>query len=648
MSADKIKKVKERIGNTNEISDEERVEIIRESSKMIGRSVFFSVIIMIISFAPILFLTGQEFKMFSPLVLTKTFSLIGAAILAITVAPMLTRTFMKGKLIPESRNPVSNLFITLYKPVARFCLNWRKTVLAACLALVIGSIPLVTNLGSEFMPPLDEGSLLFMPVTLPDVSNSEAKRIMQLQDKIIKSFPEVENVLGKAGRANTATDNSPISMIETMVILKPKNQWRKDMTKAKLITEMNEKVQIPGVSVGWTMPIINRINMLSTGIRTDVGIKIYGKNLDSIYNLSRQVENTIKGIEGLADLYVEQLTGGKYLDIKIRRRDIARYGLNVDDVNMVIESALGGMILTTTVEGRERFNVNLRLAQEYRNDIDEIERIPIQTMNYGVVPLTAVADVKITEGPPMISSENAMLRGTVLFNVRGRDMGSVVKDAKARIDETFKKLPQGYYIEWSGQYENQVRANQRLSIIIPIVLMIIAFILFITFHSYKAVLMVFVSIPVALIGGVYSLYFYNVNFSVAVAVGFIALFGVAVSTGVLMISYLNDTVKKLVQEKGNNPQAISLPALKEAILFGATQRVRPLLMTVLANILGLIPVLVSTGTGSDVMKPITIPFVFGLISATLFVLIVLPVIFNLVKEWELKKRGKLEIMEISE
>ncbi|HRN48011.1 efflux RND transporter permease subunit [Agriterribacter sp.] len=648
MSAEQIIKVKERIGNTNEISDEERVEIIKESSKMIGRSVFFSVIIMIISFAPILFLTGQEFKMFSPLVLTKTFSLIGAAILAITVAPMLTRTFMKGKLIPESRNPVSNLFVTLYKPVARFCLDWRKTVLAACLALVIGSIPLVTNLGSEFMPPLDEGSLLFMPVTLPDVSNSEAKRIMQLQDKIIKSFPEVENVLGKAGRANTATDNSPISMIETMVILKPKNQWRKNMTKAKLITEMNEKVQIPGVSVGWTMPIINRINMLSTGIRTDVGIKIYGKNLDSIYNLSRQVENTIQGIEGLADLYVEQLTGGKYLDIKIRRRDIARYGLNVDDVNMVIESALGGMILTTTVEGRERFNVNLRLAQEYRNDIDEIERIPIQTMNYGVVPLSAVANVKITEGPPMISSENAMLRGTVLFNVRGRDMGSVVKDAKERIDETFKKLPQGYYIEWSGQYENQVRANQRLSIIIPIVLLIIAFILFITFHSYKAVLMVFVSIPVALIGGVYSLYYYNVNFSVAVAVGFIALFGVAVSTGVLMISYLNDTVKKLVQEKGNNPQAISFPVLKEAILFGATQRVRPLLMTVLANILGLIPVLVSTGTGSDVMKPITIPFVFGLISATLFVLIVLPVIFNLVKEWELKRSGKLEIMQISE
>ncbi|MEJ5962988.1 efflux RND transporter permease subunit [Pedobacter immunditicola] len=648
MSLDKPKKEIERIGNTDEISEEERVKIIKESSKMIGRSVFFSVLIMIISFAPILFLTGQEKKMFSPLVLTKTFSLIGAAILAITVAPMLTRTFMKGKLIPESRNPVSNFFVTLYKPVARFCLNWRKTVLAACLALLIGSIPLVTNLGTEFMPPLDEGSLLLMPVTLPDVSNSEAKRILQLQDKIIKGFPEVENVLGKAGRANTATDNSPISMIETMIILKPKKLWRKGLTKEKLIAEMNEKIQIPGVVIGWTQPIINRINMLSTGIRTDVGIKVYGKNLDSIYKIGRQLENTIKGIEGLEDLYVEQLTGGKYLDIKIRRRDIARYKLNVDDVNMVIESALGGMVLTTTVEGRERFNVNLRLAQEYRNDIDEIKRIPVQTMNYGVVPLSAVADIKVTEGPPMINSENAMLRGTVLFNVRGRDMGSVVNEAKKRVDEAFKKLPQGYYVEWSGQYENQVRANQRLSIIIPIVLLIIAFILFITFNSYKAVLMVFVSVPVALIGGVYSLYFYNVNFSVAVAVGFIALFGVAVSTGVLMISYMNDTVKKLAEEHGNNSKTISPSMLKEAILFGATQRVRPLLMTVLANILGLIPVLASTGTGSDVMKPITIPFVFGLITATLFVLIVLPVIYNLIREWELKKHGKMEVLEIGE
>lgn len=640
--------MRERIGHTREIPESERVSIIEDSSRTVGRSVFFSVLIMIISFAPILFLTGQERKLFAPLVLTKTFSLMGAAILAITVAPMLTRTFMKCKLVPESRNPVSNFFVTIYRPVARICLRFRLAVLAACFVLIAGSIPLVLNLGTEFMPPLDEGSLLLMPVTLPDVSNSEAKRITQLQDKIIKGFPEVDNVLGKAGRAYTATDNAPISMIETIIVLKPKSQWRKGMTKEKLIQEMNEKVQIPGVVVGWTQPIINRINMLSTGIRTDVGVKIYGNNLDTIYDISRKVENSLKGISGLTDLYVEQLTGGKYLDIKIRRPDAARYGLNIDDVNMLIESALGGMVLTNTVEGRQRFNVNLRLAQDYRNDLDEIKRLPIQTMKYGVLPLSSVADIKVSEGPPMINSENAMLRGTVLFNIRGRDMGSVVKDARQKIEETFKQLPQGYYIDWSGQYENQVRAQQRLKIIIPIVLMVIAFILYITFHSFKSVAVVYISVPVALMGGVYSLYYYHVNFSVAVAVGFIALFGVAVETGVLMIAYMNDTVRKLVAEKGNGPQNISLPDLKTAILFGATQRVRPLLMTVLANIIGLIPVLASTGTGSDVMKPIAIPFVFGLVTSTLFVLIVLPVIFNLLKEWELKKRGQLVVLEVHE
>ena len=648
MAKEKEIKVKQRIGHTREISEAERIAIIEDSSRTVGRSVFFSVIIMIISFAPILFLTGQERKLFSPLVLTKTFSLIGAAILAITVAPMLTRTFMKCRLVPESRNPVSNFFITLYKPVARWCLLWRKTVLAICLALIVGSVPLVINLGTEFMPPLDEGSLLLMPVTLPDVSNSEAKRIMQLQDKIIKGIPEVDNVLGKAGRAYTATDNAPISMIETIIVLKPKKEWRKGMTKDKLIKEMNEKVQIPGVVAGWTQPIINRINMLSTGIRTDVGVKIYGNNLDSIYAIGRKVEGALKGIPGLEDLYVEQLTGGKYLDIKIRRPDAARYGLNIDDVNMVIESALGGMLLTTTVEGRERFSVNLRLAQEYRNDIDEIRRIPIQTMRYGVIPLSSVADVKVTEGPPMINSENAMLRGTVLFNVRGRDMGGVVNEAKKRIEETFKQLPQGYYIDWSGQYENQVRAQQRLKIIIPIVMLVIAFILYITFHSFKAVAIVFISIPVALMGGVYSLYYYHVNFSVAVAVGFIALFGVAVETGVLMIAYLNDSIRKLVQARGNGPQNISDNDLRATFLSGATQRVRPLLMTVLANVIGLIPVLASTGTGSDVMKPIAIPFVFGLITSTLFVLIVLPVIYHLMKEWELKKHGRLAVLAMEE
>ena len=636
--------MKDRIANTNELSDEERIKIVEKATTSLGRSVFFSVIIMIVSFSPILFLTGQENKLFSPLVLTKTFSLLGAAILAITVSPMLVRSLVKGKLIPESRNPVSNFFVRLYKPVLGFCMNWKKTILISCAVAVFASFPLIINIGTEFMPPLDEGSLLLMPVTLPDVSNSEAKRILQVQDKIIKSFPEVENVLGKAGRAYTATDNAPISMIETIIVLKQKSQWREGMTKEKLIAEMNEKVQIPGVTIGWTQPIINRINMLSTGIRTDVGVKIYGQNLDSIYDISLRVEKALKGVDGLADLYVEQLTGGKYLTIKINRKEIARYGLSVDDVNMLVESALGGMILTTTVEGRQRFNVSIRLAQDFRNDLSEIKRIPVQTSQYGPVPLSALADISVKEGPPMINSENALLRGTVLFNVRGRDMGSVVNDAKKKIDEEFKKLPKGYFIEWSGQYENQVRAQNRLKIIIPIVLLVIAFILYFTFRSAKEVLIVFISVPVALVGGVYSLYFYHVNFSVAVAVGFIALFGVAVEVGVIMITYLNNSIGELVKNNSN----INSDDIRTAIFNGATPRVRPILMTNLANILGLIPVLASTGVGSDVMKPIAIPFVFGLITAIFFVLIILPLIYEIVKERELKKFGKLNILDTKE
>jgi len=638
----------ERIAHTREIPEEERIKITEQSSRTVGRAVFFSVLIMIISFSPILFLTGQEKKLFTPLVLTKTFSLLGAALLAITVSPMLIRMFVKGKLIPESRNPVSNFFVKIYTPIIRLCLNWKKTVVAVCLLLVGGSVPFLLRLGTEFMPPLDEGSLLLMPTTLPDVSNTEAKRILQVQDKILMTIPEVENVLGKAGRAYTATDNAPMSMIETIVLLKPKSQWREGMTKEKLIAEMDEKVRIPGVVNQWTQPIINRINMLSTGIRTDVGVKVLGQNLDTIYNIALEIEKALKGTEGLADLNVEQITGGKYLDITIKREEIARYGLSIDDVNMLIETALGGMTLTNTVEGRQRFNISLRLAQDFRNDLSEIKRVPVQTQQYGAIPLLSIADIEIIEGPAMINSENAMLRGTVLFNVRGRDMGSVVKDAKKRIEDLFKKLPKGYHIQWSGQYENQVRAQQRLSVIIPVVLVLIGFILYFTFHSWREVGIVFISIPVALVGGVYSLYAYDVNFSVAVAVGFIALFGVAVETGVLMIAYLNHSLAVLIQQKGSAKESLSAADIKEAIFHGAVLRVRPLLMTVLANVLGLIPILASTGTGSDVMKPITIPFVFGLISSTIFVLVALPVIYDLVKEWELRKRGRLEVLDIKE
>lgn len=637
---------KQRIGNTKELTEEERVKIIERSSRTVGRAVFFSILITLISFSPILFLEGQEKKLFSPLVWTKTFTMIGSAIVALFIVPMLLRSMLKGKLIPESRNPVANFFIKIYSPILRLCQRWKKTVIAISVLLVLGSIPFVIRLGSEFMPPLDEGSLLFMPVTLPDVSNNEAKRILQIQDKIISSFPEVENVLGKAGRAYTATDNAPMSMIESIIILKPKSEWREGMTTEKLIMELNEKVQIPGVTNGWTQPIINRINMLSTGVRTDIGVKVFGQNLDTIYNLSRQIEKSLKGIDGLADLYVEQLTGGKYLDIEINREEIARYNLSVEEVNMIIEMALGGMSLANTVEGRERFSISMRLAQDFRSDIEEIKRTPIQTSNYGVVPLSAVANIEISEGPPMINSENAMLRGTVLFNIRGRDMGSVVKEAKKKIDEEFKNLPKGYYINWSGNYENKVRAESRLKIIIPITLLIIAFVLYYTFHSAKEMLIVLSSIPIALIGGVYSMYFFNVNFSVAVAVGFIALFGIAVETGILMLVYLNEAIRDKVEDKKSDK--LTQNEVQNAVFSGAVMRVRPKLMTVMADMIGLLPIILATGVGSDVMKPITIPFVFGLITSTLYVLIVLPIVYQMVKEREIRKNGKVEFIEIKD
>jgi Cu(I)/Ag(I) efflux system membrane protein CusA/SilA len=518
-------------------------------------------------------------------------------------------------------------------------------VIASIIILAIASIPVVMNTGTEFMPPLDEGSLLMMPVTLPDVSNSEAKRILQVQDKILKSIPEVENVLGKAGRAYTATDNAPMSMIETIVLLKPKSEWRDGMTKDSLIAEMDEKVRIPGVVVGWTQPIINRINMLSTGIRTDVGVKVFGQNLDTIFDLSEKIEKSLRGIDGLADLYLEQLTGGKYLKIKIDRDAIARYGINVEDVNMVIESALGGMNLTNTVEGRQRFTISVRLAQDFRNDISEIKRTPVQTSTYGNIPLSSVADISVSEGPPMINSENAMLRGTILFNVRGRDMGSVVKEAKTKIEKEFQKLPKGYFIQWSGQYENQVRAQKRLSIIIPIVLIIMMIVLYTTFRSFREVVIIFSGIPIAFIGGILSLHFYKVNFSVAVAVGFISLLGVAVETGVLILFYMNNELGKLNENAVSENSGITPSRIEEAVFKGSALRIRPILMTVIVDLLGMIPVLYASGAGSDVMRPIALPFVFGLLFSTLYSLIMIPCVFALVKEYEFKKKGKLTFIK---
>jgi Cu(I)/Ag(I) efflux system membrane protein CusA/SilA len=435
-------------------------------------------------------------------------------------------------------------------------------------------------------------------------------------------------------------------MIETIILLKPKSEWRKGKTKNDIVNELNAKLQIPGVVNGWTQPIINRINMLSTGIRTDVGLKVYGQNLDSINAFSQMLKKELEGIEGVKDLYVEPITGGKYLDIVIKKEEIGRYGLTTDDVNMIIESALGGMTLTTTIEGRQRFSVNARFAQEYRNSIDKIKRTPIQTMSYGTIPLSAVADLKLSEGPPMINSENAMLRGTVLFNVRDRDLGSTVEEARQKLDKKISKLPKGYFIEWSGQYENLIRAEKTLLIIIPVVLLIIFFALYLAFHSLREAFMSLLTVPFALIGGAYMIYFYQVNLSVAVVVGFIALFGIAVETGIIMVIYLNDAMHQLVLKKKELNELITNADIREYVINGAAKRLRPKLMTVSVALFGLVPVLWASGVGSDVMLPIVLPMIGGVLTSSTHILLVTPLIFEMTKEYELKKFGKIDVLDV--
>ena len=645
-----FKKINERFSKKNKaayrkVPEDIRMSIIERACKQVSRGVFFSTIIIIASFLPVFLLTGQEGKLFHPLAYTKTFILAVDAILVLTLAPVLISFFMKGRFLPDNANPVNRVLERIYEPIIRACIKRRWVTLGVNIAALLISIPLVMGLGREFMPPLDEGSLLFMPVMMPDVSNSEAKRLLQIQDKIITTVPEVVHVLGKAGRAYTATDNSPISMVETIILLKPRKEWRKGFTKDSIINDLNKKLQIPGVVNGWTQPIINRINMLSTGIRTDVGIKVFGQNLDTIYAFAQQVKKVLEGTAGVKDLYVEPISGGKYIDIAIKREEIGRYGLSIDDVNAVVESALGGMRLTTTIEGRQRFSVNARFAQDFRNNIQALKRLLVQTMRYGPIPLEAVADVKITEGPPMINSENAMLRGTVLFNVRERDLASTVEEAQKKLNTMIAKMPRGYYLNWSGNYENLIRGEKTLKMILPVVLVIIFMCMYFAFNSAREAFFSLISIPFALIGGAYFVYFWGVNLSVAVSVGFIALFGLAVETGIVMVIYLNDAMDKLIAKNGNSRETITRDDLKEYVIAGAAKRLRPKLMTVSVSLFGLVPILWSTGVGSDVMIPIVLPMIGGVLTSSTHILLVTPLIFLMQKEYELRKYGKIEVLE---
>jgi Cu(I)/Ag(I) efflux system membrane protein CusA/SilA len=608
-------------------------DAVLESTKLVGRPVFFSMAIIILAFIPVFALSGQEGKLFHPLAFTKTFAMVGSTIIAVSLVPVLCTYLLGGKVHAERANPVMRFLRRVYEPALSFALKNRAATVGTALILFLGAILLTTQIGSEFMPPLNEGDLMYMPVTDPAISIDEARKIMSKQDEILKSFPEVEWAVGKAGRAETSTDPAPVNMNETIVHLKPQGQWRPGVTRQSLIAEMDDALKMPGVTNIWTQPIINRIEMLSTGIRSEVGIKVFGNDLKTLEDVSRQIANVVKAVPGAADVYPEQISGAPYIDIKINRPAAARYGIAVSTIQDVIEKGVGESNLSVTIEGRRRFPVRVRYAPEFRGSAEALGQLPIIMPNSVTIPLSAVADIHTVSGPTMISSENGLLRGTVLLNVRGRDVGSFVEEAKQAIAKQVQ-LPAGYYINWSGQYENEQRARARLLIVVPIVLIVIFGLLYLTYHSAIEAAHVLLAVPFALTGGVYLLWALGYNFSVAVWVGFIALFGTAVQTGVVMVIYLNEAVEKKRKELGH----LTRKDLLEAVIDGALLRLRPKVMTVSTVVAGLLPIMWSTSAGSEVMKPLATPVLGGMVSSLLHVLIVTPVIFYWIRERELKKR----------
>ena len=682
-----------------ELTTQEFIEISILSAKQVGPAIFYSVAIMVISFLPVFLLEGQEGKLFRPLAFTKTFVLAGSAIIAITLVPMLMTFLNRGKFRTEGQNPVTRVLNRIYAPVIHWVLRWRKTTIALNILALAITVPMMMNIGSEFMPPLDEGSLLFMPVTLPSASITEVNRILQVQDAVIMTVPEVKTVLGKAGKAETSTDPAPVSMIESIILLKPKKDWRPGITKNDIISELDAKLQIPGVRNGWTQPIINRVNMLSTGVRTDLGVKIFGKDLDTLERLAIQAEQILRKVPGAVDLYAERTQGGLFLDIKVDRRAVARYGINIGDVQDLIETAVGGENIGTVLDGRQRFPIRVRYQREWRNQVEDLRNIlvpvnttvdqaPMASQNVAAdragssqssgmtsmggtstgrstqsssatsggstaavsgrsyVPLGQLAAIEIVPGPPMISSENAQLRSIVFLNVRGRDMGGFVEEAKVILEQQLV-LPTGYTLQWSGQWENQIRAKQRLTLMMPFVFALIYLMLYLVTKDFAEAFIVMLSVPFALIGGVYLIYFLGYNFSVAVWVGFIALYGLAVETGVVMIVYLHESLDRRIDaHQQGTAGPITQDDITKATVEGSVLRLRPKIMTVTTSLIGLLPLMWSTGVGVDVMQPLAAPMIGGLITSTIHVLIVTPVLFSFMKERALKK-GTLEMSKMA-
>jgi len=617
-----------------------RAEILLNACKEVGPPLFFSLAVITVSFLPVFALEAQEGRLFHPLAYTKTFAMAGAALLSVTLVPVLMSLFVRGKILPEQRNPINRVLIWIYRPVIAGVMRYKKLTLAFALLMLAASWYPASRLGGEFMPTLNEGTLLFMPLTLPGLPPTKAAELLQTQDRIIKSFPEVESVFGKAGRALTATDPAPLEMSETLVNLKPESAWRPGMTVDKLIAEMDQALQIPGVSNSWTMPIRNRIDMLATGIRTPIGIKLFGKDLAEMERLAQQIEQAVKTVPGTTSAYAERITGGFYLNITPDYEALARYGLLIGDVQDIIATAIGGETVTTMLEGRERFAVIVRYPRELRDNPQAIAaNVLVPTLGGAMVPLGQLAHLSLDKGPPGIRTENALLSAYIYVDMRGRDIDSYVRDAKQAVQQAVR-FPAGYYIAWSGQFEYMERAKQRLQLVVPLTLCIIFVLLYLNFGRLTETLIVMLSVPFALVGGIWLLWFLDYNVSVAVGVGFIALAGVAAETGVVMLIYLDHAYLEKQRQCLEEKRAFTETDLYNALMTGAAERLRPKMMTVTAIMAGLLPILWSSGTGSEVMRRIAAPMVGGMVSSTLLTLIVIPALYALCKQYSINKRPR--------
>jgi len=619
-----------------------RTNAVIAACKEVGPSLFFSLLIITVSFLPVFALEAQEGRMFQPLAYTKTFAMASAALLSITLVPVLILLLIRGRIPREEDNPLGRFMIRWYQPIVAWVMRWKKSILVVALGILGVTVYPAMKLGTEFMPTLNEGTLLYMPVTLPGISVTKAAETMQTQNKIIKSFPEVASVFGKAGRADTATDPAPLEMTETIINLKPENEWRPGMTIDKLIAEFDQALQIPGVANAWTMPIKNRTDMLATGIRTPIGIKVFGHNLDEIETIAKQIETVVKTVPGTTSAYAERITGGYYLDIEPDRMALARYGLAVGDLLEVISVALGGDVITTTVEGRERYDVAIRYPRELRSDPQAIAtQVLVPAMGGTMIPLGQLAQVKLVQGPPSIRTENALLSAYIYIDIRDRDIGSYIADAQQAVREQVK-FPQGYYATWSGQFEYMQRATEKLKLVIPLTILMVFLLVYLNFGRLTETLIVMLSVPFSLVGGIWLMYWLDYNLSIAAVVGFIGLVGIAAESGMVMLAFIDQSLTTIAQQRKALTEKVTVADLYEAVVQGAVYRIRPVMMTIAGSVVGLLPVMLSTGTGSEVMRRIAAPMVGGMVSATILTLIIFPAVYAVVKEIPIRRESKAD------